>query len=168
MCGKNVTETSSHGLSCLETTGRCSSLNAQKRPDGLALVARAIYTQFLRDVTVVDSKDSSRIYAGSVWYHAMAAAEVKDRKKDQYENLVDDGCLFQLLAFEIQYAAGNRTEIFFRSLWMNLSICTEPTASSFLKRRISLATSILCIKQLPTKQLPTKQFPTKLFICNTL
>ena len=42
----------------------------------------------------------------------MAAAEAEERKIDKYKDLVNDGYLFQPLAFEIQGAAGPSTEFF--------------------------------------------------------
>ena len=81
-----------------------------------------------------------RINAGSVCNPGTAAAEAEERKNDKYKDLVDDGYLFQPLAFEIQGAAGPSTEFFLNKLCKNLSICTEePRAGSFLKQRISLA-----------------------------
>ena len=91
-------------------------------------------------VTVVDSLAPCRINAGSVCNPGTAAAEAEERKIDKYKDLVNDGYLFQPLAFEIQGAAGPSTEIFLSKLCNNLSICTEePRAGSFLKQRISLA-----------------------------
>ena len=170
VCGKDVTEDGWHGLSCLKSAGRFSrhsNLNAlkkqsltsthipsvleprhlyrtdQKRPDGLTLVPWAVGKQLLWDVTVVDSLAPCRINAGSVCNPGTAAAEAEERKIDKYKDLVNDGYLFQPLAFEIQGAAGPRTEIFLSKLCKNLSICTEePRAGSFLKQRISLAIQI--------------------------
>ena len=139
VCGKVVTEDSWHGLSCLKSAGRFSrhsNLNAltkqklssthiqsvldpqhlyrtdQKRPDGLTLVPWAVGNQLLRDVTVVDSLAPCRINVGSVCNPGTTAAEVEERKIDKYEDLVNDGYLFQPLAFEIQGAAGPSTEFF--------------------------------------------------------
>ena len=168
VCGKDVTEDGWHGLSCLKSAGRFSrhsNLNAlikqsllsthiasvleprhlyrtdQKRPDGLTLVPWADGKQLLWDVTVVDSLAPCRINAGSVCNPGTAAAE--ERKIDKYKDLVNDGYLFQPLAFEIQGAAGPSTEVFVSKLCKNLSICTEePRAGIFLKQRISLAIQI--------------------------
>ena len=170
VCGKDVTEDGWHGLSCLKSAGRFSrhsNLNAlikqslssthipsvleprhlyrtdQKRPDGLTLVPWADGKQLLWDVTVVDSLAPCRINAGSVCNPGTAAAEAEERKIDKYKDLVNDGYLFQPLAFEIQGAAGPSTEVFLSKLCKNLSICTEePRAGSFLKQRISLAIQI--------------------------
>ena len=115
----------------------------QKRPDELRLVPWAVGEQLLWDVTVVDSLAPRRINAGSVCNPGTAAADAEERKKDKYQDLVDDGYLFQLLAFEIQDAAGPSTEIFLSKLCKNPSICTEePRAGSFSKQRISLAIQI--------------------------
>ena len=139
MCGRDVTEDGWYGLSCLKSAGRFSrhsSLNAllkqgsfsthipsvleprhlyradQKRPDGLTLVPWAVGKQLLGEVTVVDSLAPCRINAGSVCNPGTAAAEAEERINDKYKDLVDDGYLFQPLAFEIQGAAGPSTEIF--------------------------------------------------------
>ena len=166
MCGKDVTDNGLHGLSCIKSAGRFSrhsNLNAlikqslssthipsvleprhlyrtdQKRPDGLTLVPRADGKQLLWEVLVVDSLAPCWINAGSVCKPGTAAAEAEERKIDKYKDLVNDGYLFQPLAFEIQGAAGPSTEVFCK----NLSICTEePRAGSFLKQRISLAIQI--------------------------
>ena len=115
----------------------------QKRPDGLTRVPWAVGKQLLWDVTVVDSLAPCRIKDWSVCNPCTAAAEAEERKNDKYEDLVDDGYLFQPLAFEIQGAAGHSTESFLSKLCKNLSICTEePRAGSFLKQRISLAIQI--------------------------
>ena len=67
----------------------------------------------------------------------------KSKKIDKYKDLVDDGYLFQPLAFEIQGVAGLSIEIVMSKLCKNLSICTEePRAGSFLRQRISLAIQI--------------------------
>ena len=146
--GKDVTEDGWHGLSCLKSAGRFSrhsNLNAlinqshtlsvleprhlyrtdKKRPDGLTLVPLADGKQLLWDVTVVDSLAPCRINAGSVCNPGTAVAEAEERKKDKYKGLIDDGYLFQPLAFEIQGAAGPSTEVFLSKLCKNLSICTE-------------------------------------------
>ena len=115
----------------------------QKRPDGLTLVPWADGKQLLWDVMVVDSLAPSKINAGSVCNPGTAAAEAEELKIDKYKDLVNDGYLFQPLAFEIQFAAGPSTEVFLSKLCKNLSICTEePRAGSFLKQRISLAIQI--------------------------
>ena len=162
------TEDGWHGLSCLKSAGgfsRHSNLNAlikqslssthipsvleprhlyrtdQKRADGWA-----DGKQLLWDVTVVDSLSPCMIIAGSVCNPGTAAAEAEERKIDKYKDLVNDGYLFQPLAFEIQSAAGPSTEVFLSKLCKNLSISTEePRAGSFLKflkQRISLAIQI--------------------------
>ena len=109
----------------------------------MTLVLWAVGKQLLWDVTVVDSLAPCRINAGSVCNPGTAAAEAEERKMDKYKDLVNDGYLFQPLAFEIQGAAGPSTEIVLSKLCKNLSICTEePRAGSFLKQRISLAIQI--------------------------
>ena len=85
----------------------------QKRPDGLTLVPWAVGKQLLWDVTVVDSLAPCRINAGSVCNPGTATAEAEERKIDKYKDRVNDGYLFQPLAFEIQGAAVPSTEIFF-------------------------------------------------------
>ena len=168
MCGKDVTEDGWHGFSCLKSAARFSrhsNLNAlikqslssthipsvleprhlyrtdQKRPNGLTLVPWADGKQLLWDVTVVDSLAPCRINAGSVCNSGTAAADAEERKIDKCKDLVNDGYIFQPLAFEIQGAAGPSTEVFLSKLCKNLSICTEePRAGSFLKQRIVLGT----------------------------
>ena len=127
--GKDVIEDGWHGLFCLKNAGRfsrLSNLNAplkqslssthlpsileprhlyrtdQKRPDGLTLVSWAVGKQILWDVTVVDSLAPCRMNAGYVCNQGTAAAEAEERKNDKCKDLVDDGYLFQPLAFEIQ------------------------------------------------------------------
>ena len=169
MCGKDVTEDGWHGLSCHKSAGRFSrhsNLNAlikqslssthipsvleprhlyrndRKRPDDFPLVPWAVGKQLLWDETVVYSLAPCRINAGSVCNPGTAAAEAEEQKIDKYKDFVNDGYLFQLLAFEIQGAAGLSTEMFLNKLCKNLSICTEePRAGSFLNR-ISLAIQI--------------------------
>ena len=170
VCGKYVTEDGWQGLSCLksaESFSRHSNMNAlikhslssthipsvleprhlyrtdQKRPDGLTLVPWAVGKQLLWDVTVVDSLAPCRINAGSVCNPGTAAAEAEERKIDKYKDLVNEGYLFQTLAFEFQGAAGTSTEILLSKLCKNLSICTEePRAGRFSKQRTSLAIQI--------------------------
>ena len=56
----------------------------------------------------------------------------RSKKIDKYKDLADDGYIFQLLAFEIQVAAGPSTENFSSKFFKNLSICTgEAIAGSF-------------------------------------
>ena len=111
--------------------------------NGLTLVPWADGKQLLWYVTVVDSLAPCRIKAGSVCNPGTAAAEAEERKTDKYKDLVNDGYLFQPLAFEIQGAVGPSTDVFLSKLSKNLSICTEePRAASFLKQRISLAIQI--------------------------
>ena len=71
----------------------------------MTLVPWAVAKQLLWDVTVVDALAPSRISSGSICNPGTAAAEAEERKKDKYKDLVDDGYLFQPLAFEIQGAA---------------------------------------------------------------
>ena len=168
--GKDVTEDRWHGLFCLKNAGKFSghsNLNAlikqslssthipsvleprhhyrtdQKRPDGLTLVPWAAGEQLLWDLTVVDSLVPCRINAGYVCNPCTAAADAEEQQIDKYKDLVNDGYLFQPLAFEIQGAAGPSTENFLSKFCKKLSICTEePRAGSFLKQRISLAIQI--------------------------
>ena len=65
------------------------------------------------DLTVVDSLAPSRISAGSVCNPGTATAEAEEQKNDKYKDLVDDGYLFQPLAFEILGGAGSSTDFFF-------------------------------------------------------
>ena len=169
VCGKDVTEEGCHA-SCLKSSGRFSrhsNLNAlikqslssthipsvleprhiyrtnHKRPDGLTLVQWAVGNQLLWDVTVVDSLAPCRIITGSLRNPGTAAAEAEEQKINKYKDFVDDGCLFQPLAFEIQGLTGSSIEIFSIKFCENLSICTEePRAGRFLKQRISLSIQI--------------------------
>ena len=88
----------------------------QKRPDGLTLLPWAVGKELLWDVTLVDSLAPCRINDGSVCNPGTAAAEAEGRKNDKYKDLVDDGYLFQPLAFEIQGAAGHSTNFFEQAL----------------------------------------------------
>ena len=157
MCGKDVSEVGWHGLSCLKSAGRFSrhsNLNAlkkqslssnhipsvleprhlyrtnQKRPDGLTLVPWADGKQLLWDVTVVDSLAPCRINAGSVCNPGTAAAEAEEQKIDKYKDLVNDGYLFQPLAFEIQGAAGPSTEVFLGKRTLSSTVIILQTISS--------------------------------------
>ena len=139
MSGKDVTEDGWHALSCLKSAGRFSrhsNVNAlikqslssnhipsvleprhlyrtdPKQPDSLMLVPWTVGKQLMWDVTVVDSIAHIRISAGSVCNPGTAAAEAEDQKIDKYKDLVDDGYIFQSLAFEIQGAAGPSTDNF--------------------------------------------------------
>ena len=58
---------------------------------------------------VVDSLAPCRINAGSVCKPGTPFAEAEEQKIDKYKDLVNDGYLFQPLAFEIQGAAGPST-----------------------------------------------------------
>ena len=112
----------------------------QKRPDGLTIVPWAVDKQLLWDVTVVESFAPSIFCAGCVCNPGTSAAEAEEQQNDKYKDLLDDGHLFQPLAFEIQGAASPSTEICLSKLCKNLSICTEePRGGSFIKQRISLA-----------------------------
>ena len=103
----------------------------------MTLVSWAVGKQLLRDGAVVDSLAPCRINAGSVCNPGTAAAEAEERKIDKYKDLINDGYLFQPLAFEIQGAAGPSTEFFLSKLCKNLSICTEELrAGSFLKQNL--------------------------------
>ena len=84
----------------------------QTRPDGLTLVPWADGKQLFWDVTVVDSLAPFSIKAGSVCNPGTAAAEAEERKIDKYKDLVNDGYLFQPLAFEIQGAADPAQKFF--------------------------------------------------------
>ena len=84
----------------------------QKRSDGLTLVPWAVGEQLLWDVAVVVSLAPCRVDAGSVYNPGTAAAEAEEQTIDKYKDLVNDGYLFQPLAFEIQGAAGPSTEFF--------------------------------------------------------
>ena len=86
----------------------------------MTLVPWAVGKQLLWDVTVVDSLAPCRINAGSVCNPGTATAEAEERKIDKYKDLVNDGYLFQPLAFEIQGAAGPSTKFFFTKLCKNL------------------------------------------------
>ena len=86
----------------------------------MTLVPLAVGKQLLWDVTVVDSSAPCRINAGSVCNPGTAAAEAEELKTDKYKDLVDDGYLFQPLAFEIQGAASPSTDIFLSKLCKNL------------------------------------------------
>ena len=100
----------------------------------MTLVPWAVGKQLLWVGTVVDSlAPSGTSAAGSVCNPGTAAAEAEEQKNDKYKDLVDDGYLFQLLAFEIPGAAGPSTEIFLSKLCKNLSISTaEPRAVTFV------------------------------------
>ena len=78
----------------------------------MTLVPWDVGKQLLCDVTVVDSLAPCRINGGSVCNPGTADAEAEERKIDKYKDLVNDGYLFQPLAFEIQSAAGP-AQIFF-------------------------------------------------------
>ena len=141
LCGKDVTEDGWHGFSCLkkaERFSRHSSLIALKKQSlssahvpsvleprhlyrtdqkhGLTLVPWAVGKQLLWNVTVVDSLAPCRINAGSVCNPGTAAAQAEERKNDKYKDHVDEGYLFQPLAFEIQGPAGPSIEIFLNKL----------------------------------------------------
>ena len=96
-----------HILSVLEP--RHLHRTNQKQSDGSTLVPWALGKQLLWDITVVDSLAPCRINDRSVCNSGTAAAEAEERKNDKYRDLVDDGYLFQPLAFEIQGAAGPST-----------------------------------------------------------
>ena len=74
---------------------------------------------------VVDSLAPNRISAVSVCNPGTATPEAEEHNNDKYKDLVDDGCLSQPLAFEIQGAAGPCTSFYLSKLCKNLSICTE-------------------------------------------
>ena len=61
---------------------------------------------------MVDSLAPNRLSAGTVCNPGTAPAEEEEQKNDKYKDLVDDGYLFQPLAFEIQGAAGRSTVFF--------------------------------------------------------
>ena len=67
-------------------------------------------------VTVLDSLAPCGISARSVCNPGTAAAEAEEQKNGKYKDRVDDGYLFQPLAFEIQGAAGPSTDFFEQAL----------------------------------------------------
>ena len=70
--------------------------------------------------------------------------ECYKRKIVKYKYLVNDGYLFQPLAFEIQGAAGPSAEIFLSKLCKNLSISTEePRTGSLRTIQIANAACVL-------------------------
>ena len=85
----------------------------RKRPEGLTLIPWAVGKQHLWDVTVVVSLAPCRINAWSIYNPGTAVAEAEEWKNVKYKDLVDDGHIFQPLAFEIQGAAGPSTKFFF-------------------------------------------------------
>ena len=87
----------------------------------MTLVPWAVSRQLLRDVTVVDSLAPSRISVGSVYNLRTAAVEVEDRKSEKYRDLINDGYIFQSIAFEVQGAAGPSTEVFINKLCKTIS-----------------------------------------------
>ena len=60
------------------------------------------------------------------------------QKKDNYEDLLVDGYLFQPLAVETQPLAGLSTQIFVIKLCKKLSICTEELRSCRFFKTVNL------------------------------
>ena len=169
-CGKRVDCDGLHGLSCTKSAGRFSrhaTLNSLikqtlgsldllsmlqprglyrtdgKRPDGVTMIPWEMGKQLVWDVTVVDALAPSCLNQGSLCNPGTTATEAEARKIEKYSELIDNGCIFQPVALEIQGSLGECSEILITRLCKMLCRShDDQRAGSFLKQRISMALQI--------------------------
>ena len=159
-----------HGLSCTKSAGRFSrhaTLNSfikqmlgsldlpsmleprglyrtdGKRPNGVIMISWEMGKQLVWNVTVVDALAPSRLNQGSFCNPGTTATEAEARKIEKYRELIDNGCIFQPMALEVQGSLGERREIFITRLCKMLCRSHyDQRAGSFLKQRVSMALQI--------------------------
>ena len=73
-----------------------------KRLDGVTMIPWEMGKQLVRDVTVVDALAPSRLHQGSLYYPGTTATEAEARKNEKYLELIDNGCVFQPEALEVE------------------------------------------------------------------
>ena len=169
-CGKRVERDGLHVLSFIKSAGRFSrhgTLNSLikqtlgyldlpsmleqrglyrtdgKRPDGVTMTPWEMGKQLVWDVTVVDALAPSRPNQGSLCNPRTTATEAEARKIEKYRELINNGYIFQPVALEVQGSLGESSEIFTTPLCkMPCRSHDNERASSFLKKRISMALQI--------------------------
>ena len=92
------------------------------------------------DVTVVDARAPGRLNQGSLCNLGTTATEAEARKIEKYRELIDNGYVFQPVAWEVQGSLGESSEIFITRLCKMLCRShDDQRAGSLLKQRISMA-----------------------------
>ena len=117
--------------------------NDGKRPDGVTMISWEMGKQLVWDVTVVDALAPSRLNQASLCNPGTTATEAEARKIEKYRELIDNGYIFQPVAFEVQGSLGESSELFITRLCK--MVCRshdDQRAGSFLKQRISMALQI--------------------------
>ena len=95
------------------------------------------------DVTVVDALAPSRLNQGSLCNPGTNATEAEARKIEKYQELLDNGYIFQPVALEVQGSLGESIEVFITRLCKMLCRShDDQQVGGFLKQRISLALHI--------------------------
>ena len=68
--------------------------------------------QLVWDITVVDVLATSRLNQGSLCNPGTTATEAEAPKIEKYHELIDNGCIFQLVALKMHCSLGESSEIF--------------------------------------------------------
>ena len=85
----------------------------------------------------------SRLNQGSLCNPGTTATEDEARKTEKYRELIDNGCIFQPVALEVQGSLCESSGIFIKRLCKMLCRSHDDQgAGSFLKQRISMALQI--------------------------
>ena len=142
-CGKRVERDGLHGPSCTKSAGRFSrhaTLNSLikqtlgsldwpsmleprglyrtngQRPDCVTMMPWEMGQQLVWDVTVVDALAPSRLNQGSLCNPGTTATEAEVRKIEKYDELKDNGYIFQQVTLEVQGSLGESSDIFITRL----------------------------------------------------
>ena len=114
-----------------------------KRPDGVTMIPWGMGKQLVWDVTVVDALAPSRLNQGSLCNPGTTATEAEAHKIEKYNELIDNGYIFQPVALEVQGSLGENSEIFITRLCKLLCRSHDDQRTGcFLKQRISMALQI--------------------------
>ena len=165
VCGEMVDERGLHGLACKKSAGRFSrhaSLNDTikrtlssiaipsvleppgltrsdgRRPDGLTTVPWSRGKPMIWDVTVVDSLSSGRQSRSTNF-----TSEAERLKTVKYQDLVDNGYIFQPIAFDVQGNYGDSSMEFLEQLCRRLVEFTKQRRSGqFVMQKLSILIQI--------------------------
>ena len=72
--------------------------------------------QLVWDVTFVQALAPGRLNQGSLCNPGTTATEAEARKIEKYCELINNGCIFQPVAMEVQGSSGESSEIFISRL----------------------------------------------------
>ena len=73
-----------------------------KRPNGVIMIPWEVGKQLVWDGTVVDAREPSRLSQGSLFNTETTATEAEARKIEKYRELINNGYIFQPVAFDVQ------------------------------------------------------------------